>query len=112
MLQKNHIPFLIAANKIDSLYDWSCNIKNQCLKYVIKKQKKPTFDHLMKCLTNIKNQLQEHGFNSEIYSNNKNLRKYVSIIPISAKTGEGIPDLVMLINKLTTTFLKRKLTKK
>jgi len=49
------------------------------------------------------------GLNSCLYYENKDFRKYVSLVPTSAITGEGIPDLLMLITQLTQTLMEGKL---
>jgi translation initiation factor 5B len=43
----------------------------------------------------------EQGLNAIPYYDNKNFAKNVSLVPTSAHTGEGIPDLLMLLIKLT-----------
>jgi hypothetical protein len=43
----------------------------------------------------------EQGLNAVPYYDNKNFSKYVSLVPTSAHTGEGVPDLLMLLIKLT-----------
>ena len=43
----------------------------------------------------------EQGLNAEIFDENKNLGRNISLVPTSAVTGEGIPDMLMLLVKLT-----------
>lgn len=43
----------------------------------------------------------EQGLNAEIFDENKNLARNVSLVPTSAISGEGIPDMLMLLVKLT-----------
>jgi translation initiation factor 5B len=43
----------------------------------------------------------EEGFNSELFYENKSMAKFVSLVPTSAHTGEGIPDMLKLIVQLT-----------
>lgn len=43
----------------------------------------------------------EQGLNAAPYYDNKDLGRTVSLVPTSAITGEGIPDMLMLIVKLT-----------
>ena len=43
----------------------------------------------------------EQGLNAEIFDENKNLGRNISLVPTSAITGEGIPDMLMLLVKLT-----------
>lgn len=43
----------------------------------------------------------EQGLNAVLYYDNKNLGKNVSLVPTSAITGEGVPDMIMLLVNLT-----------
>ena len=43
----------------------------------------------------------EQGLNAVPYYDNKNFAKNVSLVPTSAHTGEGVPDMLMLLIKLT-----------
>lgn len=47
--------------------------------------------------------------NAELCFKNKDVRKYVSLVPTSAITGEGIPDLLMLIVTLTQRMMSERL---
>lgn len=53
--------------------------------------------------------LQEQGLNSVLYYDNKNVGKYVSLVPTSAHTGEGIPDMLKLLVSLTQQRMAEKL---
>ncbi|WJX84652.1 photosystem II [Trifolium repens] len=48
-------------------------------------------------LTKIITQFKEHGLSTEIYWRNKEMGETVSIVPTSASSGEGIPDLLLLL---------------
>jgi translation initiation factor 5B len=43
----------------------------------------------------------EEGLNSALYYENKNFARNVSLVPTSAITGEGVPDMIMLLVNLT-----------
>lgn len=43
----------------------------------------------------------EEGLNAVLYYDNKNLGRNVSLVPTSAVTGEGVPDMIMLLVNLT-----------
>lgn len=45
--------------------------------------------------------LNEQGLNVSLYWKNPDPRKFVNVVPTSAHTGEGIPDLLQLLVKLT-----------
>jgi len=50
-------------------------------------------------------QLAEQGINAQLYYRNKDFREYVSLIPTSAITGEGVPDILMLLVQLSQKML-------
>ncbi|MCK5458675.1 MAG: translation initiation factor IF-2, partial [Thermoplasmatales archaeon] len=54
--------------------------------------------------------IYDKGFESDIYYNVKDFKKALPIIPISAKTGEGIPELLMVLVGLAQRFLEEQLT--
>lgn len=51
----------------------------------------------------------EQGLNAELYDENKNLARNVSLVPTSAISGEGIPDMLMLLVKLTQERMNQSL---
>lgn len=51
----------------------------------------------------------EQGLNACLYYDNKNLGRNVSLIPTSAITGEGIPDMIMLLVNLTQSRMAESL---
>ena len=56
--------------------------------------------------------LTEKGFNTALYWKNEDIKRYVSIVPTSGVTGEGIPDLFCVMLKYSQLFLKEKITLK
>ncbi len=54
-------------------------------------------------------QLNEQGLNVSLYWKNPDPRKFVNVVPTSAITGEGIPDLLQLMVKLTQTMMSDRL---
>ncbi len=49
------------------------------------------------------------GLNSALYWENPDPKKYVNIVPTSAITGEGIPDLLLLLLRLTQSRMEDRL---
>lgn len=54
-------------------------------------------------------QLNEQGLNVALYWKNPDPRSYVNVVPTSAITGEGIPDLMQLLVKLTQSMMAERL---
>lgn len=51
----------------------------------------------------------EQGLNAVLYYENKNMGRNVSLVPTSAVTGEGVPDMIMLLVQLTQQRLSESL---
>ena len=102
------VPFLIALNKIDKIDGWKPH-ENKPFLESIKYQDQKVINKLEEYMYNIVAKLYELGFDSDRYDRIKDFRKQVAIVPISSKTGEGIPDLLLLIAGLSQRYLEEKL---
>jgi len=108
LLRDRKAPFIVALNKIDRLYDWQ-TIPNNSFRDSFSKQTRSVQQEFEDRLTKIKVALAEQGLNSELYFQNRNMAKYVSIVPTSAVTGEGVPDLLWLLLELTQKRMSKQL---
>ena len=100
LLRDRRTPFIVALNKVDRLYDWKATPNNAFLKSLAKQgrnTKQEFEDRVEKTIL----AFAEQGFNSELYYKNKNMGRYVSLVPTSAISGEGIPDMLQLLVSLT-----------
>jgi len=108
ILKLNKTPFLIALNKIDNISGWRSNI-NKPLKESVEGQAtnvKQTFDERYMTLIGA---LNSYGFDSDLYYNISDFTKRIALIPCSARTKEGIPELVMMLCGLSQKYLSDKL---
>lgn len=108
LLRDRKAPFIVALNKIDRLYDWK-TIPNNSFRDSFAQQTKSVQAEFQNRYEQIKVALAEQGLNSELYFQNKNMAKYVSIVPTSAVTGEGVPDLLWLLLELTQKRMSKQL---
>ncbi|CAH6723636.1 eukaryotic translation initiation factor 5B [[Candida] jaroonii] len=108
LLRDRKAPFIVALNKIDRLYGWE-TIPNNSFRDSFSKQKASVQSEFQNRYEQIKVALAEQGLNSELYFQNKNMSKYVSIVPTSAVTGEGVPDLLWLLLELTQKRMSKQL---
>lgn len=108
MLRDKKTPFIVALNKIDRLYAWQ-STKDNGFRESLAKQKKAVKNEFEDRLSKTKLALAEQGLNSELYYENKNLGRNVSLVPTSAFTGEGIPDLLQLLVTLSQQRMTEKL---
>ncbi|TDZ28809.1 Eukaryotic translation initiation factor 5B [Colletotrichum spinosum] len=100
MLRERKTPFVVALNKIDRLYGWK-KIDNNGFQESLALQPKAVQNEFKNRLEQTKLAFSEQGFNAELFYENKSMAKNVSLIPTSAHTGEGIPDMLKLIVQLT-----------
>ena len=110
MLKEKKTPFIIALNKVDQIYGWkknewtpireSLNKQNENVKHEFN-------NNLIKIQTQI---IKEVGLNTALYWENPSMREYFNIVPTSAITGEGIPDLMNMCLFFSQTYLPKKLT--
>ncbi|PKY04321.1 hypothetical protein P168DRAFT_290403 [Aspergillus campestris IBT 28561] len=100
LLRDRRTPFIVALNKIDRLYGWK-KIDNNGFQESLAMQNKGVQNEFRTRLERTKVLFAEQGFNSELYYENKSMARNVSLVPTSAHTGEGIPDMLKLLTSLT-----------
>jgi len=108
LLRDRKTPFIVALNKIDRLYGWK-KIDNNGFQDSLAMQSKGVQSEFRDRLEKTKVAFAEQGFNAELYYENKSMAKNVSLVPTSAHTGEGIPDMLKLLVTLTQERMTNKL---
>ncbi len=108
ILKQYKTPFVVALNKIDLLQGWKSNPHGNLLEN-IQKQNENSMLLLEKKLYEIVGKLSELGFNSERFDRVEDYTKQIALIPTSAKTGEGLPELLMVMTGLSQKFLEESL---
>ncbi|OKY77117.1 MAG: Translation initiation factor 2 GTPase [Candidatus Methanohalarchaeum thermophilum] len=109
ILQDFQTPFIVAANKIDKIPGWKTNKKDVPFRLSYKNQEKRVKEDLDNRIYEIVGKLHDKGFNSDRYDRLKNFKDNVGVVPVSAKTGEGIPDLLMVLIGLAQRYLETEL---
>ncbi|QRV72399.1 Elongation factor Tu GTP binding domain [Ceratobasidium sp. AG-Ba] len=100
LLRDKKTPFIVALNKIDRLYGWEA-IPNNSVQDSLAKQKPAVRREFENRVNSTIVAFAEQGLNSVLYYDNKNFARNVSLVPTSAISGEGIPDMIMLLVNLT-----------
>ncbi|KAJ5824086.1 Mitochondrial translation initiation factor IF-2 [Penicillium robsamsonii] len=100
LLRDRKTPFIVALNKIDRLYGWK-KIDNNGFEDSLAMQNKGVQNEFRTRLEATKLAFAEQGFNSELFFENKSLSRNVSLVPTSAHTGEGVPDMLKLLTSLS-----------
>lgn len=106
ILRANKTPFLIALNKIDSISGWK---RLEDVRKSIESQAINVRQEFDGALLTFQGVLQEHGFESALFDEITDFTKQVAIVPCSAKTGEGISELLFVLSGLCQKFLKKRL---
>ncbi len=107
ILKLNKTPFIIVLNKIDNISGWR-NIKSS-LKENIEAQPsniKMLFNERYMTLIG---SLNSYGFDADLFYNVKDFSKKIALIPASAKTKEGISELIMMLCGLSQKYLENNL---
>ncbi len=107
ILKRYKTPFVVAANKIDLINGWVS--EKRAFAESFKAQGEPAQELLDKKIYELMGELYNHGFSSERYDRVTDFAKNIAIVPISAKTGEGIPDILMILVGLAQRFLESQL---
>jgi translation initiation factor 5B len=108
ILQSRKVPFVIALNKVDQISGWK-KTSTQFITQSIKEQDPSIQTALDELLYNVVGTLSILGYNSEAFYRVKDFTKEVAIVPVSARTGEGLPELLAVLVGLTQQYMQKKL---
>ncbi len=107
ILKADKTPFIVAANKVDLMSGWQT--KKEPMVKSIACQSASVVENFEKKLYELVGKLHELGFPSERFDRVEDFTKQISIVPTSAETGEGIPELLMVMAGLAQKFLEKSL---
>jgi len=108
ILKMYKTPFVVAANKIDKVYGWQPH-QGESFSQTYPKQPPNVQSALDNQVYELVGILHREGFESERFDRVENFARQVSIIPISAKSGEGIAELLTMLLGLAQQYLKEQL---
>jgi translation initiation factor 5B len=108
ILKRFKTPFIVAANKIDLVPGWR---KHEGKPFIRSYEDQPASarEELDKRLYEIVGRLFEHGFSADRYDRVADFTTNLAVVPVSAKFGEGIPDLLLMLIGLAQRFLEQQL---
>ena len=108
ILKTRKTPFLVAINKIDRIHGWVSHGDESYLQSY-SSQAPSVREDLDNRLYTVMGTFSPLGFQSERFDRILDFTKTIALVPVSAKTGEGIPELLSVLVGLTQQFLQRKL---
>jgi len=108
ILKEKKTPFLVAANKIDRLPGWKSK-HGETFSASYRSQDPYVRQGLDEQLYRIMGTFSRLGFRTDRFNNVTDFTKTIAIVPTSAKTGEGIPELLAVLVGLTQQYLRSRL---
>ncbi|ALM75249.1 intein-containing translation initiation factor aIF-2 [Thermococcus barophilus] len=108
ILRRYKTPFIVAANKIDRIKGWKIQEWEPFL-VNIKKQDQRAVQELETKLWELIGKFYEMGFQANRFDRVQDFTRELAIVPISAKYGIGVPELLVLIAGLSQKYLEKKL---
>lgn len=111
LLKEKNTPFIVALNKVDRIFGWKA-VPGAPFQESLKKQAKNCQQEFETRVLETVTGFAEQGLNACLYYENKDFVNWVSLIPTSAVTGEGIPDLLMVLIQLTQSKYQAKIKTK
>ena len=108
ILKARKTPFLVAANKIDRIPGW---IPKPDQPFIVSYKSQDPFirQSLDEKIYEIIGIFSRLGFKADRFDKIVDFTRTIAIVPVSAKTGEGIPELIMVLVGLTQQYLQKRL---
>ena len=108
ILKNRKVPFVVAINKVDRITGWKKGTTN-FITEEIKVQPKEVQLDLDNKMYSVLGSLSQLGFSSEAFWRIKDFTKEVALVPVSASSGVGIPELLTVLVGLSQQFMAKKL---
>ncbi len=109
ILKQSKTPFVIAANKVDRIHGWGVE-RGRAMALSLRDQSKESLGLFEQKYWDLVGQIAEEGLNLERYDRIEDFTKEIALVPISAREGEGIQDLLAVVIGLAERYLGEKLT--
>ena len=104
ILRNCRTPFVIAATKIDRIHGWRTNENESFLSSFAKQNDRVKTDVENKTYE-IVGKLSELDFSADRFDRVSDFQRNLAIVPVSAHTGEGIPDLLLIMIGLAQRYM-------
>merc|ERR1711892_221153 len=109
LLKKKKTPFVVALNKVDRLYEWKGN-RHKDVRDILAAQPHNTKMEFQKRKDEVILALAEQGMNASLFWENPDPTDYISLVPTSAHSGDGMGDLMGMLVEMSQTFLSQRLS--
>ena len=109
ILKARKTPFLVCCNKIDAVPGWKSSPDGSFLANT-EKQRPEVLTDLDNRIYTMMGTLSRYGFRADRFDRIQDFSKTIALVPASAKTGEGLPELMAMLVGLTQIYMKGELT--
>jgi translation initiation factor 5B len=108
ILKARKTPFIVAVNKIDRIPGWKVQKGTPFLKSYESQSSfvREAFDNK---LYQVMGEFSRLSFKTDRFDHIRDFTVNIALVPTSARTGEGLAELVMVLVGLTQQFLKKRL---
>lgn len=107
ILKREETPFIIGANKVDKIPGWRSEDKPFIRN--LQDQSEDAKGRMTDALYEMIGDLYDKGFSSDRYDKVNDFSQNIAIVPMSAKTGEGMEDMLMTLIGVAQRFLQDEL---
>lgn len=108
ILQNRKVPFVVALNKCDQISGWRKS-ETTFISQALKEQDASIQADLDQKIYDVVGTLSILGYQSEAFYRVKDFKSEIAIVPISARSGIGIPELLSVLVGLTQQYLQKRL---
>jgi translation initiation factor 5B len=108
ILSRTETPFVVAANKIDTVPGWNPT-PDAPTQGTLDAQTDRVAQRLNDMLYEIIGDLSQEGFSADMYWRVSNFETNVGVVPVSAETGEGVPDLLTVLMGLSQRYMREEM---
>ena len=109
ILRNCKTPFVIAATKIDRIHGWRI-FENESFLASFAKQNERVQSTVENKTYEVVGKLSELGFSADRFDRVSDFQRNLAIVPVSAHTGEGVCDILMVMIGLAQRYMGEALT--
>ncbi|WP_348607416.1 translation initiation factor IF-2 [Halobaculum rarum] len=109
ILKRTGTPFVVAANKVDTTPGWNPQ-NGQPIQQSLEQQSERATSRLNENLYELIGELSDKGFSADFYWRVQDFQSNIGVVPLSAMTGEGIPDLLTVLMGLSQRYMKEEMS--
>ena len=109
ILESRKVPFVVALNKCDQISGWRAS-GGRFVSQAIKEQDASVRTDLDQKIYDVVGSLSILGYRSEAFYRVQDFKKEIAIVPVSARTGVGVPELLAVLIGLTQQYMNKRLS--